>query len=128
MLKHPLFNEGQQYSIEFIRFLLEDLSRENNKIKKLPPHRIIINDFKDKVNLYNKYKKFFNSQVKTFLYSIFYLQILNKFTFSSGNDTNYIDALTDIPLLLPTKRKKVVLNKLLIDNLEKVEIEWEKNA
>ena len=59
--------------MEFIRILLEDLSKENNINKKISSQRVINNAFKGKLKVYNEYKKFFKSREDSFVNNIFYL-------------------------------------------------------
>ena len=113
-LKHPLFSEGQQDSMEFIRILLEDLSTENNNNKNLPSHMIINNEYKGKVKVFKEFLKNFKSREDSFINNIFYLQLINKFICSWGYESYTVDNLIDIPLLLPNEGIEVDINPLLI--------------
>ena len=39
---HPNFKDGQQDVMEFMRILLEDMNKEKNIIKNIPPHELIM--------------------------------------------------------------------------------------
>lgn len=125
---HPSFKEGQQDVMEFMRFLFEDLSKENNLIKIIPPHILIDNCFKDKSYVYNEYRKNLKTKENSFISNKFYILVINTFICSCGYESYNVDTLLDIPLTLPIKEKAIDLTTLIKVNFEITYISWKGNC
>ena len=124
----PNFKDGQQDVIEFMRILLEDLNKENNIIKNIPPHELIDNDFKDKKEVYNDFKNYLFSRENSFISNKFYILLINTFICSCGYKSYNVDNILDIPLILPTDEKEINLINLIKENFDKTYIEWNGNC
>ena len=125
---HPNFKDGQQDVMEFMRILLEDLNKENNIIKNIPPHELIDNDFKDKKEVYNDFKNYLFSRENSFISNKFYILLINTFICSCGYKSYNVDNILDIPLILPTDEKEINLINLIKENFDKTYIEWNGNC
>ena len=119
--KHPIFQNGQQDSIEFLRVFLNDISLENN--------RIIPSEYKElnlkgnnKHKLSKEYDDFYLSRENSIITDIFYIQMINTFVCKCGQESYSFQKLLDIPLLLPNDKIDISLHTLIKNYLKLVKI------
>lgn len=119
--KHPIFQNGQQDSIEFLRVLLNDISLENN--------RIIPSDYKElslkgnnKHKLSKEFDDFYLSRENSIITEIFYIQMINTFMCKCGQESYSFQKLLDIPLLLPNDNIDISLHALIRNYLKSVKV------
>ena len=108
---HSIFNMGQQDSIEFIRFILSDISKETNKSDS-NYQEFIYTDLSKNLLSKNFHENFLNYE-NSIITDIYYVQLINIFTCSCGKESFSFQKLLDIPLLIPTNCRNITLKKLI---------------
>ena len=107
-LKHKSFSGFiQQDSQEFIRFFLEDLSKELNEIKyNTNIYRLLSNtDTKSKKMRDQDFHLNFSQREKSIITDIFFAQIVNIYTCQCKSEIYSFQKILDFPLLFPNKIK-----------------------
>ena len=122
--KHTGYARGQQDSIEFLRTLLDDISKENNKNNNISIYKELETKGKSKEVQNKEYHDFFVSRENSIIIDIFYIQIINTFTCECGMETYSFQKLLDIPLLLPIKKRETDLITLIKDYLKEEFLDW----
>lgn len=102
---------GQQDSIEFIRFILFDISKETNKSDS-NYQEFIYTDLSKNLLSKNFHENFLNYE-NSIITDIYYVQLINIFTCSCGKESFSFQKLLDIPLLIPTNCRNITLKKLI---------------
>ena len=123
-LKHKDYNRGQHDSIEFLRTLLDDMSKEININQNISAYKELNTEGKSKEDQSKEYHNFFKSRENSIIVDIFYNQIINIFTCSCGFESYSFQKLLDIPLLLPNKNYKIDLSSLINEYFKKEVLEW----
>ena len=124
--KHSLFNNGdQQDCAEFLRFLLEDISKENNRIKGKFIYEEIEYNNQSKQEVVENFHNFFIKKEDSFIVDSFYIQLLNIYKCNCGFETYSCEKILDIPLKMPNI-KNYTIKELLELNLYYDNIKWEK--
>ena len=94
---------GQHDSIEFLRTLLDDMSKEININQNISAYKELTTEGKSKEEQNKEYHNFFLSRENSIIVDIFYNQMINIFTCACGFESYSFQKLLDIPLLLPNK-------------------------
>ena len=123
-LKHKDYMRGQHDSIEFLRTLLDDMSKEININQNISAYKELTTEGKSKEEQCKEYHNFFKSRENSIIVDIFYNQIINIFTCTCGFESYSFQKLLDIPLLLPNKDYKTSLSSLISDYFKEEELEW----
>ena len=123
-LKHKDYMRGQHDSIEFLRTLLDDMSKEINLNQNISAYKELTTEGKSKEEQSNEYHDFFKSRENSIIVDIFYNQIINIFTCSCGFDSYSFQKLLDIPLLLPNNKYKIEFSSLIKEYFKEEELEW----
>ena len=121
-LKHSEYNRGQHDSIEFLRTLLDDISKEININKNI--YKELTTEGKSKVEQNKEYHNFFIGRENSIIIDIFYIQIINIFTCKCGYESYSFQKLLDIPLLLPNKIREISLISLIKEYLKEESLDW----
>ena len=123
-LKHKAYMRGQHDSIEFLRTLLDDMSKEININQNISAYKELTTEGKSKEEQNKEYHNFFLSRENSIIVDIFYNQIINIFTCACGFESYSFQKLLDIPLLLPNKEYKIDLLSLINEYFKEEEIDW----
>ena len=123
-LKHKDYMRGQHDSIEFLRTLLDDMSKEININQNISAYKELTTEGKSKEEQCKEYHNFFKSRENSIIVDIFYNQIINIFTCTCGFESYSFQKLLDIPLLLPNKDYKTSLSSLINEYFKEEELEW----
>ena len=111
--QHSQFEEGQHDAIEFIRTLLDDLSKETSRNKNISKYEELNLDDKSKEEQSFEYNKFFLSRENSIITDLFYTQMINIFNCKCGYESYSFQKLLDIPLLVPNDTKEINLYNLI---------------
>ena len=123
--KHKAFTRGQHDSIEFLRTLLDDISKEININQNISAYKELTTTGKSKKEQNLEYHNFFIGRENSIIIDTFYIQMINIFTCKCGFESYSFQKLLDIPLLLPTKGKREIdLISLIRDYLQEEKIDW----
>ena len=123
--KHKAFTRGQHDSIEFLRTLLDDISKEININQNISAYKELTTTGKSKEEQNLEYHNFFIGRENSIIIDVFYIQMINIFTCKCGFESYSFQKLLDIPLLLPMKGKREIdLISLIKDYLQEEEIDW----
>ena len=121
--KHKDYEIGQQDSIEFLRILLDDISKEINIKKNISPYKELTTKGKSKEEQCKEFHNFHKSRENSIIADIFYNQIISIFFCSCGCESYSFQKLLDIPLLLPSKKHKISVSlSTLINEYFKEEV------
>ena len=123
-LKHSDYMRGQHDSIEFLRTLLDDISKEVNINQNISAYKELKTEGKTKEEQSKDYHNFYISRENSIIVDIFYNQIINIFTCACGFESYSFQKLLDIPLLLPMKQFKVDLESLIKEYFKEEELDW----
>ena len=123
-LKHKDYMRGQHDSIEFLRTLLDDMSKEMNINQNISAYKELTTEGKSKEEQSKEYHNFFKSRENSIIVDIFYNQIINIFTCVCGFESYSFQKLLDIPLLLPNKGLRISLSSLINEYFKEEELEW----
>jgi len=123
-LKHIEYMRGQHDSIEFLRTLLDDISKEININKNISAYKELTTEGKTKEEQNKEYHEFFISRENSIIIDLFYTQIINIFKCDCDFESYSCQKLLDIPLLLPMKSREIDLISLIKEYLKEEIIEW----
>ena len=123
-LKHIDYIRGQHDSIEFLRTLLDDMSKEININKNISAYKELTTKGKTKEEQNKEYHEFFISRENSIIIDLFYIQTINIFKCNCGFESYSCQKLLDIPLLLPMKSRETDLLSLIKENLKEEIIDW----
>lgn len=124
--KHSLFNnDDQQDCAEFLRFLLEDISQENNRIKKKFIYEELEFNNQSRQEVVENFHNFFIKKEDSFIVDNFYIQLLNIYKCNCGFETFSCEKILDIPLKMPNI-KNYSIKELLDLNLYYDNVKWGK--
>ena len=123
-MKHREYIRGQHDSIEFLRTLLDDMSKEINMNQNISAYKELTTKGKSKEEQSKEYHNFFLSRENSIIVDIFYNQMINIFTCACGFESYSFQKLLDIPLLLPNKSLKIDLSSLIQDYFKEEELDW----
>ena len=118
------FDHEQHDSLEFLRILLDDISKELNQTKVISKYKELTTEGKSKEEQNKEYHNFFLSRENSIIVDIFYNQMINIFTCACGFESYSFQKLLDIPLLLPNKSLKIDLSSLIQDYFKEEELDW----
>ena len=127
-LKHYQYaNYGQHDTVELLRTLLDDISKELNTIKIIPKYYELKTENKSKEIQNNEYHNWYLTRENSIIISIFYAQIINTFTCECGYKSFSFEKILDIPLLLPNNKYSDNLNliNLLNNYLSGEKFKWD---
>lgn len=108
---------------EFCRLLLEDISKELNTVKKIPPYKEIDSKGKTRFQLNKEFDENFRARENSIVIDTFYGQIENVFICPCKFESFSFEKFLDIPILLNDGGSQN-LNELLKKNFENDSIEW----
>ena len=123
-LKHKDYTRGQHDSIEFLRTLLDDISKEMNINQNISAYKELTTEGKSKDEQSQEYHNFYKSRENSIVVDVFYNQIINIFTCSCKYESYSFQKLLDIPLLLPNKNYKIDFSSLINDYFKEEELDW----
>ena len=123
-LKHKDYARGQHDSIEFLRTLLDDISKEININQNISAYKELTTEGKSKEEQSQEYHNFYKSRENSIVVDVFYNQIINIFTCSCKYESYSFQKLLDIPLLLPNKNYKIDFSSLINDYFKEEELDW----
>ena len=109
-------NYGQHDTVELLRTLLDDISKELNTIKIIPKYYELKTENKSKEIQNDEYHNWYLTRENSIIISIFYAQIINTFTCECGYKSFSFEKILDIPLLLPNNRYSDNLNLINLLN------------
>jgi len=120
-------NYGQHDTVELLRTLLDDISKELNTIKIIPKYYELKTENKSKEIQNNEYHNWYLTRENSIIISIFYAQIINTFTCECGYKSFSFEKILDIPLLLPNNKYSDNLNliNLLNNYLSGEKFKWD---
>ena len=122
--KHTSYTRGQHDSIEFLRTLLDDISKEINENQNISAYKELSTKDKSKEEQNLEYHNFFLSREKSIIIDLFYIQMINIFTCKCGFESYSFQKLLDIPLLLPMNKREIDLISLIREYLKEEKIDW----
>ena len=122
--KHKEYTRGQHDSIEFLRTLLDDMSKEININQNISAYKELTTEGKSKEEQSKEYHNFFLSRENSIIVDIFYNQMMNIFTCACGFESYSFQKLLDIPLLLPNKTIQIDLSSLIKEYFKEEELDW----
>ena len=111
--EHPNFSNEQQDVVEFLRILIDDLSKENNKNKNKSFYKEFKTTGKEKDIMSYEFHKTYIKRENSFINEIFINQLINEFKCECGYITFSFEKIFDIPLIIPSNN-----NYNLIDLLD----------
>ena len=126
--KHKDYISGQHDSIEFLRTLLDDISKEININQNISVYKELTTEGKSKEEQSKEYHNFFIGRENSIIIDIFYIQIINIFTCKCGFESYSFQKLLDIPLLLPMKIRETDLISLIKEYLKEESLDWSKEC
>jgi len=126
--KHIDYIRGQHDSIEFLRTLLDDISKEININQNISSYKELATEGKSKEEQNKEYHNFFIGRENSIIIDIFYIQIINVFTCKCGFESYSFQKLLDIPLLLPMKIRETDLISLIKEYLKEETLDWNKQC
>ena len=126
--KHKDYIRGQHDSIEFLRTLLDDISKEININQNISAYKELTTEGKSKEEQSKEYHNFFIERENSIIIDIFYIQIINIFTCKCGFESYSFQKLLDIPLLLPMKIRETDLISLIKEYLKEEALDWSKEC
>ena len=99
---HPMFSGyNQQDSQEFLRILIDDISKETNRVRNKPNYVEIKDKGKSKELLFEEYKKFYLNRDSSIVTDYFNGMIINNFKCESCSFTAYsFEVFMEIPIYL----------------------------
>ena len=118
---------GQHDSLEFLRNLLDDISKELNQTKIISQYKELKTEGKTKKEQNYEYNDFYLCRENSIVVKVFYSQIMNIFTCDCGFVSYSFEKLLDIPLLFPTlnnDNKEILLNDLITYYFNGEKISW----
>ena len=122
---HSQYKGNQQHdTVEFCRLLLEDISKEMNRITVIPPYIKLDDNNKTKIELNLEFDKIFKRREDSLVIDTFYGQIINIFRCKCGFESYSFEKFLDIPLLFKKNNNNQNLNSLIKDFFEEDEIQW----
>ena len=100
--KHKLFSGYSQHdSQEFLRHLLEDISLDMNRVKKMPSYKELDTKNKSKIKLNEEFHKLFTMREDSPVLDVFQGQFCNTFECENCKFKTYsFEKFIDIPILL----------------------------
>ena len=122
--KHKDYIRGQHDSIEFLRTLLDDISKEININQNISAYKELTTEGKSKEEQSKEYHNFFIGRENSIIIDIFYSQIINIFTCKCGFESYSFQKLLDIPLLLPMKIREADLISLIREYFKEEALDW----
>ena len=127
-IKHQNFSFGQHDSIEFIRFLLEDISNETNRNTIIAPYLELNTLGKSKNTLAKEFHNLFIRRENSFIIDIFYTQLITIFRCKCEFESYSFQKVLDIPLLLSDDKMEFNLLNLIRTNFGEENINWNKKC
>jgi ubiquitin C-terminal hydrolase len=116
---------SQQDSQEFLRKLLEDISKEMNRISIAPPYKELDTKNNDKRLLNTEFDKLFRAREDSIVIDTFYGQFVNIFKCVDCNYETYsFEKFLDIPLLLEDEYS-LELGRLLSSHFKEDQFKWD---
>ena len=122
--KHSDYIMGQHDSIEFLRTLLDDISKEININQNITAYKELTTEEKSKEEQSREYHTFFIGRENSIIIDIFYIQIINIFTCKCGFESYSFQKFLDIPLLLPMRSRETDLISLIKVYLKEEILDW----
>ena len=122
--KHKDYIRGQHDSIEFLRTLLDDISKEININQNISAYKELTTEGKSKEEQSKEYHNFFIGRENSIIIDIFFSQIINIFTCKCGFESYSFQKLLDIPLLLPMKIRETDLISLIREYFKEETLDW----
>ena len=127
---HSSFNSYAQHDTqEFCRSLLDDISKETNRVKNIPQYKEFNTSNKSKKVLDIEFDKFFREREDSIIVDIFYSQLATTYTCQKCNFTSFsFEKFLDLPLQFPQKApigRPIDLNDMLNDHFKDEQIDWE---
>lgn len=122
--KHNDYIRGQHDSIEFLRTLLDDISKEININQNISAYKELTTIGKSKEEQNKEYHTFFIGRENSIIIDTFYIQIINIFTCKCGFESYSFQKFLDIPLLLPMKQRETDLISLIKVYLKEEILDW----
>jgi ubiquitin carboxyl-terminal hydrolase 8 len=124
---HSLYaGYSQQDSQEFLRKLLEDISKETNRITNIPPYKELDTKNKKKEILNNEFDRLFREREDSFVVDTFYGQFVNIFKCVECNFESFsFEKFLDIPILLEDSITSLDLYSLLDEYFKDDKFKWD---
>lgn len=119
---------SQQDSQEFIRKLLDEISKELNKVTTKPPYRMLNpnNEKKSKMELDEEYDNIFRERENSIVIDTFYGQSVSIFECMECNYESFsFCKFLDLPLLLEERNSEQDLFSLIKKHFQSEKIQWE---
>ena len=129
-LKHKEYATHEQHdSLEFLRILLDDISKELNQTKIISQYKELTTEGKSKEEQNYEYNNFYLRRENSIIVKVFYSQIMNVFTCDCGDISYSFEKILDIPLLFPKEinninNKEIDLYDLLYHYFHGEKISW----
>ena len=125
--KHKQYSGYNQHDTqEFCRLLLEDFSRELNRVRDIEIYKEIkYSKPESKINCEFEFTEYFKRRENSIIYDLYYSTIISKFTCLCQHETYSFQNIMDIPLLLPKDIKVIDLEGLLSEYFKSEILEFE---
>ena len=124
---HKQYSDNEQHdSLEFIRILLDDISKELNQTKIISQYKELSTEGKTKEYQNSEYNEFYLRRENSIIIKIFYSQIMNIFKCECGDISYSFEKILDIPLLFSNdmNNKEINLIDLISKYFEGEELTW----
>ena len=127
---HSSFNSFAQHDTqEFCRSLLDDISKETNRVKNIPQYKEFNTSNKSKKALDIEFDQLFREREDSIIVDIFYGQLATTYTCLKCNFTSFsFEKFLDLPLQFPQKPpigRPIDLNDMLKDHFKDEQFDWE---
>lgn len=127
---HSSFNSFAQHDTqEFCRSLLDDISKETNRVKNIPQYKEFNTSNKSKKALDIEFDQLFREREDSIIVDIFYGQLSTTYTCMKCNFTSFsFEKFLDLPLQFPQKTpigRSIDLNDMLTEHFKNEQFNWE---
>lgn len=113
---------GQHDTLEFFRFLLDDMSHELNKGNKNAPYKELKTENKSKPTCNREYDEYLKTKEDSPIVDIFYGQLATTYTCTCGKKSYSFQKFLDLPLLFTAKGD---VNDFLENQFNEENIKWD---
>ncbi|MCQ2820598.1 MAG: ubiquitin carboxyl-terminal hydrolase [archaeon] len=124
MRRRDFAGYGQHDTLEFCRFLLDDISKELNKGNPRAPYKELKTEGKSKLVCNKEYDDYLRTKEDSLIVDIFYGQLVSTYTCRCGTESYSFQKFLDLPLLF-TSRGSQNVSDMLDLYFKDERIKWE---
>ena len=117
---HKEFITEQQDCMDFMRTLLNDLIKENNRISTKPKYEKFDSLKVTKNEIGKDYHEFYLKSEDSFINDLFYLQLSNTYTCACGFEKYNFQKCSHIPIYIPINNRNYNFNYLIKYNFNEI--------